>query len=123
MGGKLAEETPHNKESYKELAATHGDRVWVYRAENKIFADNLFKEAVQTFRGGSHHQNAIVEQRIKVLTLGSQTLLLHATRLCPESVSTTLWHLSFITACKIYNRLEMDEDQNTPDQKVSGVEF
>ena len=70
------------------MAATHGSRVYTYRADNGRFADPQFKEAVQTcgqqigYCGVvTHHQNAIVELRIKELTLGTRTLLLHATRL------------------------------------------
>ena len=78
-----------------------------------------FKEAVQTCgekisycRVGSHHQNAIVEHRIKELTLGSWTLLLHATRMLPEAMSTTMWNFSSRhrprgTTYWIWNRTEI----------------
>ena len=42
----------------------------------------------------SHHQNEIVECRIKGLTLGSRTLLLYATILWPEEVGTVMCPLS-----------------------------
>ena len=57
------------------------------------------------------------------LTLGSWNLLHHAIRLCPESVSTMLWTYSFKASCQRYNILEMDEEGNTPEQKLSGVGF
>ena len=72
---------------------------------------------------GSHHQNKIVEHRIKELTLGSWTLLLHATRLWPEAVSTIMCPFSFKSACQRYNSLEMDENRKTPEKKFSGVDF
>ena len=68
----------------------------------------------------SRHQNAIFEIRIKLLTLGIHTLLLHATRLCPEYVSTMI---SLKEACQRYNSLEMDKNGKMPDQKFSGMEF
>jgi hypothetical protein len=40
---------------------------------------------------GGHHQNGIAEQKIKELTLGAQTLLLHAKQMLPEYISTILW--------------------------------
>ena len=69
---------------------------------------------------GYHHQNAIVERRIKELTLGSQNFLLHATILWPETVSTMLWPFYFKVA---NNSLEMDEDRKTPEKIRFGVEL
>ena len=67
-----AEETLWVKEAYERLASIHRARVYAYRADNGRFTEPLFNEAVQTFRKyiiycgvGSHHQNAIVEPRIK----------------------------------------------------------
>ena len=57
------------------------------------------------------------------MTLGSRNLLLHATILWPEAVSTMLWPLSFKSECQRYNSLDMDEDVNISEQNVSGVEF
>ena len=34
-----------------------------------------------------------------------------------------MWHLSFKTACQIYNSLEMGNDGKMPEQKFAGVEF
>ena len=58
---------------------------------------------------------------IKQLILGSKTLPLHATRLCPEAASTTLQPFSFKAAYERYNSLEMDKDKKTPEQKFSGM--
>ena len=62
------------------------------------------------FGVGSHHKNAIVECRIKELTLDRWTLLLHVTRLWTDAVITLLWPFLFNAECKIYNRLDMDKD-------------
>jgi hypothetical protein len=46
---------------------------------------------VITFCGiGGHHQNGITEWKIKRLTLGAQTLLLHAKQMLPEYISTII---------------------------------
>ena len=95
------EETLRAKEAYERLESTHGDRVCAYRANSRRFAEPISKEAVQTcgqqisYCGvGSHHHKEIFERRIKEINLVSPTLLLHATILWPESVSTMLWTFS-----------------------------
>ena len=64
-----------------------------------------------------------MERRIKELTLGSRNLLLHATILWPEAVSTMLCPLSFKSECQRYNILDMNKDVKTPEQKFSSVDF
>ena len=107
MRGTSAKATLRAKEAYERLKTTHGDRVCAYRADNRRFVDPLLKEESKKFRQhtrycgvGSHHQNEIVERRIKELTLGSRNLLLHATILWTEEVSTMLWHFYFNVACQ-----------------------
>ena len=72
MNGTSAEENLWEQEAYDKLSATHGVMVCTYRADTRSFIYPQFKEAVQTcgiqiiYCGvGSHHQNAIVEPRIK----------------------------------------------------------
>ena len=72
---------------------------------------------------GYHHQNEIVDCRIKELLLVICTLLLHTTRLWPEAVSNMMWPFSFKASCQRYNILEIDEVVKTPEQKFSSVEF
>ena len=69
-----------------------------YHAGNGCFAykgfwdDCLSSNQTITFCGvGSHHQNGIAERKIKDITLGARTLLLHAKRMLPEYISTILW--------------------------------
>ena len=121
-----AQDSLHAKESYKCLAVTHGTRVCAYRSHNERFSDTPFKEAIRScgqqisFCGvRSYHQNEIVESRIKELTLFSRSLLLHATRLCPEYISTMLWNFSFRKTYQRYNSLEINEEVRTPKQNFS----
>ena len=72
---------------------------------------------------GSNHKNSIVDHSIKKLTLGSRTLLFHATIMWPEDMSTKLLNLYFKAAFQRYNSLEMEKDKKTSEQKFSGVEF
>ena len=73
------------KKSFERLANDGGVAIKSYRADNGRFADKLFHDAVQysnqTIRicaVGDHHQNGIVERKIKELTLISISLLLNA---------------------------------------------
>ncbi len=78
-------ETILAKHTYKRFLSSIGVSLKAYHADNGQFADKRFCDdctscnQVITFCGvGSHHQNGIAEQKIKELTLGGQTLLLHA---------------------------------------------
>ena len=97
MSKTSSEETLHSKEAYERLTSTHVSRLCAYSADNGRFVDSLFKESFQTCKQhinycgvGSRHQNAIVGYRIKELILVSNTLLLHATILWPEAVSSMM---------------------------------
>ena len=57
------------------------------------------------------------------MTLGSWTLILHATRLCLEEIITILCPFYFKAAYQRHNSIEIDENKKTPEQKYFGVEF
>ena len=40
---------------------------------------------------GTHHQNVIAEAHIKNLAFAAQTMLLHAKRHWPESITAMIW--------------------------------
>ena len=86
------------KHAYKRFLSSIGVTAKAYHADNGRFADQGFQDdcnvsnQVITFYGvGSHHQNGIAERKIKELTLGARTLLLHTKRMLPEYISTILW--------------------------------
>eukprot|EP00804_Cyclotella_cryptica_P006358 CCRYP_010171-RA/>CCRYP_010171-RA protein AED:0.34 eAED:0.25 QI:0/0/0/1/0/0/2/0/539 len=86
------------KQEFENRCATKGIKIEQYHAENGQFADPAWKEDCKlknqklTFCGvGAHHQNAIVERKIKDLTLTARTLLLHAMRFWPKYISQILW--------------------------------
>ena len=88
------ESTMAAKQEFEDKCATRGVRVQHYHADNGRFAEPAWKEDCKqkgqklTFCGvGAHHQNAIVERKIKDLTLTARTLLLHAMRYWPEYTS------------------------------------
>ncbi len=78
-------ETILAKHAYERFLSSIGVTSKAYHADNGQFADKGFcddctscNQAITFYGIGSHHQNGIAEQKIKELTLGSQTLLLHA---------------------------------------------
>jgi hypothetical protein len=91
-------ETLLAKHAYECFLALLGIESKAYHADNGHFAEKGFRDDCTssnqtiTFCGiRSHHQNGIAERKIKDITLGGQTLLLHAKRMFPEYISTILW--------------------------------
>jgi hypothetical protein len=85
------DETILAKHAYERFLSSIGVTSKAYHADNGQFADKGFRDdciacnQVITFCGvGSHHQNGIAERKIKELTLGARTLLLHAKQVLPE---------------------------------------
>ena len=78
--------------------AQAGRYVKHYHADNGRFADNGFIDDINTkdqkiiFCGvGAHHQNGIIENRNKMLTLGARTLLLQGMRMWPTMIDSIFW--------------------------------
>ena len=73
------------KHACEQFLSSIGVTAKAYHADNGRFANKGFKDdciasnQTITFCGvGGHHQNGIAERKIKDLTLGARTLLLHA---------------------------------------------
>ena len=86
-------ETLLAKHAYEHFLALLRVESKAYHADNGRFTDKGFRDDCTssnqtiTFCGvGSHHQNGIAERKIKDITLGGRTLLLHAKRMFPESI-------------------------------------
>ncbi len=91
------EETLIAKHAYERFLSSIGVTAKADHADNEQFADKGSKDDCTmsnqsiTFCGvGGHHQNGIAEPNVKELTLGTQTLLLHAKRMLPEYILTIL---------------------------------
>jgi hypothetical protein len=98
------------KTAFERHASEGGVTIHSYQADNGRFADSDFqqavKEASQTITlcaVGAHHQNGIIEQRIKELTLILGTLLLHAKRHWPDYITTMLWPFALKEAAYCLN--------------------
>jgi hypothetical protein len=86
------------KSAFERHANDGGVSITSYQADNGRFTDSRFKKAIKdanqsiTFCAvGAHHQNGIVERRIKELTLISQALLLHAKQHWPDYITAMMW--------------------------------
>jgi hypothetical protein len=111
------DETLLAKTAFERHANEGGISIASYRADNGRFADAGFQKAIKeanqsiTFCAvGAHHQNGIVERRIKELTLISRTLLLHAKRHWPEYITTMMWPFAVKEAAYRLNRLSLRSD-------------
>ena len=79
------EETLIAVKYFEKILAQSGRHAKHYHADNGVFAQNSFIKSINkkdqniTFCAvGAHHQNGIIENKNKMLTLSARTLLLHA---------------------------------------------
>ena len=114
------------KQEFEDRCATKGVKIEHYHADNGRFAEPAWKEDCKlknqklTFCGvGAHHQNAIVERKIKDLTLTARTLLLHAMRFWPEYISQILWPFAIKCAEDRINNLQIDLSGLTAEMRFS----
>jgi hypothetical protein len=122
-------ETLMAKHADEKYLASFGVESKAYHADNGHFADKGFRDDCNscnqtiTFCGvGSHHQNGIAERKIKDITLGAWTLLLHAKRMFPEYISTIFWPFA-VKCCKDrMNHLVHWADGHTPFEMLAGLD-
>ena len=105
------------KTSFEWHANEGGVNIDSYRADSGRFADSRFQQAVKDCNQkitycavGAHHQNGIVEQRIKDLTLISWMLNLHAKHHCPDYDTTMMWPFALEEAAYRLNWLSLRSD-------------
>ena len=86
-----AEKTVEAAQVFDKIAKSHGVTIHHYHADNGLFDTFKFKAKVATsnqamsFCGvNTHHQNGKAENRVKDVTIGTRTLLLHAAHRCPK---------------------------------------
>ncbi|MEM7283838.1 MAG: reverse transcriptase domain-containing protein, partial [Pseudomonadota bacterium] len=93
-----ADTTVKAKSAFERLASSHGVHISHYHADNGLFDTKTFRDAIQkanqtlSFCGvNAHHQNGKAENRIKDITKGARTALLHATHRWPKAINAALW--------------------------------
>ena len=104
-----------SNQAYERVAKSYGVKVKSYHADNLRFNDKNFKGDILkggqtiTFCGvGAHHQNAVVESKIKEVCNGGRTILLHAKWRWPSVISTALWPYAVQAIVERHNRLSLD---------------
>jgi hypothetical protein len=111
------DETLLAKSSFEWNANEGGVSINSYHADNDCFADAGFKKAIKVanqiitfYAVRAHHQNGIVKQQIKELTLIYWTLLLHVKRYWPNYITTMMWPFALKEAAFWLNRLSLRSD-------------
>ena len=80
----IISETLLAKSAMEKIMAQFGRTIHHYDVDNRIISDNYFSSAIKekdqklTLCGvRAHHQNGIIENKNKVLTIGARTLILN----------------------------------------------
>ena len=106
------DETLLAKEAMEKVMEQAGIYVKHYHADNGRFADNGFIDAINTkdqkikfCGGGAHHQNGIIENKKKMLSLGACTILLHIMRMWPTMIDSMFWPFYMKSVAKRHNKM------------------
>ncbi len=123
-------ETLLAKRAYKKVLVQAGCSAKHYHADNGRFLDKGFHQDITdkgqsiTFCGvGAHHQNGIIENRNKQLTLGAHTLLLHGMRHWPQMINTMFWLFAIKAMAERMNSLNVDQDGNPTESLMYRVDL
>jgi hypothetical protein len=93
-----AASTVEAKLAFERLSSSYAVTIRHYHADNGLFDTKAFKASVT--KGGqtlsfcgvnAHHQNGKAESRIKDITIGGRTALLHAAHRWPKAIDASLW--------------------------------
>jgi hypothetical protein len=121
-------ETLFAPKAFEKVLAQANWHVKHYHANNGALVHKSFMEEVNhkdqkiTFCGvGGHHQNRIIENKNKMLTLSARMLLLHGMQLWPQMIDTMFWPFAFKAAVECHNCLSFNKDGQTPISILHGV--
>lgn len=110
--------TIRTKDLYDNFAASCGNEVKLYRADNGRFSDNNFmhsirdnKQSLELCAVGAHHQNGVSERAMRTIVESARIMLLHARRLWPEAIPQLLWPFALSYAAYLHNHLHLDADK------------
>jgi hypothetical protein len=124
------EKTLLAKRAYEKVLKRAGRTAWHYHADNRRFSDKGFHKDIDdkgqeiTFCGvGVHHQNGIIENRNKQLTLGAHTLLLYGIRHWPQLVDSLFWQFAMKAMAEQMNSLHVNLESQTPELIVYSVDL
>ncbi|KAL7470955.1 hypothetical protein ACHAXS_011261 [Conticribra weissflogii] len=129
MRDQTQDSTLAAKASFERFADSNHVQIQSYHADNGRFAEKRFLDEIKRCNQeisfcavGAHHQNGIVERKIKDLTLITRTLLLHAKRHWPEMITTMLWPQALKAAETRLNHLSINSNGDTPLSRFANVD-
>ena len=86
------------KLAFERFAGSYNVKIRHYHCDNGVFADNDFRTACAAARQtysfcgvNAHHQNGIVERRIRDLRDSARSMLLLAQHNWPDAITSHLW--------------------------------
>ena len=110
------------------MLAQAGRKVRHYHADNGLFAHNGFLDSINQKDQKiifcavlAHHQNLIVENKNKMLTLTGRTLLLIGIRHWPEIIDSMFWPFAMKAAAERHNTLSINAQNETPSYLLHDV--
>lgn len=122
------DETLFAKAAFEKLLPQADRHVKHYHADNGCFADNGFLDAINrknqkiSFCGvGAYHQNEIIENINKLLTVGSRALLLHVMCHWPQMIDSMFWPLAIKAIAEKHNILKPGSSGDTSEFKIFNV--
>jgi Reverse transcriptase (RNA-dependent DNA polymerase) len=124
-----AEETLEAKRQYESFARSYGVTVQHYHADNGRFMENVWREDIRrqgqtiSYSGvGAHHQNGLVEKRIRDLQDLTRTCLIYASSKWPEAINVHLWPYALLKANAVLNNTLSGKNEQSAVEKFANVQ-
>jgi hypothetical protein len=121
MQDYMVDETMLGVKAFEKVMAQANRTVKHYHANNGTFAHKGFLDEVNrkdqklTFCAvGAHHQNGIIKNKNRMLTLAARTLLLHGIRMWPQMIDTMFWPFAFEAATERHTLLPLNGQDQMP---------
>jgi hypothetical protein len=117
-----AESTVEAKLAFERTSSSYRVTISHYHSDNGLFDTKAFKNSISkagqtlSFCGvNAHHQNGKAESRIKDVTTGGRTALLHAAHRWPKAIDASLWPAAIKHYANLRNSLPTEY---TPGAKI-----
>lgn len=123
-------ETLKAKLEFERLSLSFGVKILRYHTDNGRFVDHAWmndataKSQRMSMCGvNAHHQNGVVERRIRQLQDMTRTALLQASILWKDAINTHLWPYAMRKSCEDINTVPHHDKDESPLEKYSGVKM
>ena len=102
------------KMEFETWASRYNVSIDGYHTDNHPFSSKEFREQIRAEQQdltqcavGAHHQNGIVERKIRTITTWARTMLLHAMYRWPQIITEEFWTFAVAQAVKIHNAMPL----------------